>query len=595
MPDYIKPKKKKKRYAKQPSPKTSNYEWKLQREAEAKAKKKADQERRAKKSKEEKLKLLNEIEGIGGVRARDIAAKQNLTEVRQLAEKWREKGVLLKGLRSSGLENANDIANYLVDNNPPMDQWKTVAKSFRSGDFNPEQKSVLSQGYEEMEEFARRGVVSENPGDFSQSQREFLANNPWDRQRYVSSSGQVGTRSREWTQAKIFDDFVSGLLKDPDLTDNEIEYLNSVRLNYGHQGAASIPGYRSRSNYLGNIQAELADLNRSSGSGMTVTEVINAHDNMLKSGGAVTLDPDAYLKIAEFIEESELGQDAPKGVLSLQVLDRIEDPLRQAINEKDRVAKQGLLYTDRWTAPGSWPVGVRKNPATRLLAFEEGLTGTFDAGTQRAIVIPANISQAEIARIRALPKEVTETLVDRVRDQALKSSISGEPLDQVEIVNRAARSMPEDMQKLLKQGGFSNPKMLAAVAAVGAVSLPLMSEQGRAYALDKGIGLLNKMGEWEQQGMGAIQQAVPGAAQVGQAYNQGIGFLNWGKGQQTSAPVVYDESGQPTGGGSWNAQKGLGDYIDIARQFILPVEDAGVMVGVMQPEFSRVDSGGGGF
>ena len=131
--------------------------------------------------------------------------------------------------------------------------------------------------------------------------------------------------------------------------------------------------------------------------------------------------------------------------------------------------------------------------------------------------------------------------------------------------------------------------LLAASGAVFAQDEDPMDESTWSEAtMNKVLSVMDQLGQYEQQGMGAIQQAVPGAAQVGQAYNQGIDFLNFGKGQQTSAPVVYDESGQPTGGGSWNAQKGLGDYIDIARQFLLPVEDAAVMVGVMQPEFSRV-------
>ena len=86
--------------------------------------------------------------------------------------------------------------------------------------------------------------------------------------------------------------------------------------------------------------------------------------------------------------------------------------------------------------------------------------------------------------------------------------------------------------------------------------------------------------------MQAIQQGIPGAKRSGEAYNAGIDWLNWGKGQDTSAPVVYDESGQPTGGGSWNASKGAGDYIDFIRQFVVPVEDVAMGLGALQPEFS---------
>ena len=132
-------------------------------------------------------------------------------------------------------------------------------------------------------------------------------------------------------------------------------------------------------------------------------------------------------------------------------------------------------------------------------------------------------------------------------------------------------------------------------------ALTLLAASGAAFAADEDpndestwseatknrvINALEIVGQWEQQGMQAIQQGIPGAKQVREAYNTGIDWLNWGKGQDTSAPVVYDESGQPTGGGSWNASKGAGDYIDFIRQFVVPVEDVAIGLGALQPEFT---------
>ena len=131
-------------------------------------------------------------------------------------------------------------------------------------------------------------------------------------------------------------------------------------------------------------------------------------------------------------------------------------------------------------------------------------------------------------------------------------------------------------------------------------ALTLLAASGAAFAADEDpndestwseatknrvINAMEIVGQWEQQGMQAIQQGIPGAKQSGEAYKAGIDWLNWGKGQDTSAPVVYDESGQPTGGGSWNASKGAGDYIDFIRQFIVPVEDVAIGLGALQPEF----------
>ena len=61
---------------------------------------------------------------------------------------------------------------------------------------------------------------------------------------------------------------------------------------------------------------------------------------------------------------------------------------------------------------------------------------------------------------------------------------------------------------------------------------------------EKFLAAIDTVYQWEQNGMQAIQQGIPGAKQVGELYNAGIDWLNWGKGQDTSSDVYYDESGQ---------------------------------------------------
>jgi hypothetical protein len=145
----------------------------------------------------------------------------------------------------------------------------------------------------------------------------------------------------------------------------------------------------------------------------------------------------------------------------------------------------------------------------------------------------------------------------------------------------------------LKRGGGKLGAALGLLAASGAVFAqdedPMDESTWSEATMNRVMSALETIGQYEQQGMQIIGQ-VPGAQAVGQAYNKGIGFLNWGKGQQTSAPVVYDEFGNATGGGSWNATKGAGDYIDFARQWILPVEDAAMVVGAAAPRKGVIQS-----